>query len=142
MKTKGVIFIATGSQYRSEAASSLEYSRPFLHSFSTSIYTDDPDDPNISSFDSIFQHPCPSFSYRDKISPLLDLPYDYNLFLDSDSFLVHNPTELFDLLHHFDFLAAQARCLFRAGLERSCAQGKLGRYECSCSLCYRYGQGG
>ena len=108
MNTKGVIYIATGSQHRSEAASNLERSLPFLKSFSSCIYTDDTSDPNISAFDIILQHPCPTFSYRDKVSPLSNFPFDYNLFLDSDAFLVYNPIALFDLLNYFDFVASYA----------------------------------
>ena len=98
MVTKGLIYIATGSQYRSEAASNLERSRPFLQSYRSCIYTDDPSDPNISSFDIILKHPSPTFGYRDKILPLLDLPFDHNLFLDSDAFLIYSSSALFDLL--------------------------------------------
>ena len=53
MKTKGIIYIATGSKYRAEAASNLERSRPFLKSLATCIYTDDPNDPDLSSFDCV-----------------------------------------------------------------------------------------
>ena len=108
MISKGIVYIATGSRYRSEAASNLERSRPYLKSFRSCIYTDDTTDPNISSFDIILKHPCPSFGYRDKILPLLDLPFEYNLFLDSDAFLVYNSSDLFNLLDHFDFVASQA----------------------------------
>ena len=108
MTTRSLVYIATGDKHRDEALTSCLYSRPYLSNISTCIYTNyiTPDLQN--TFDHCFLHPDPQFSYRDKILPLIDLPSDECIFLDSDAFLCNPISDIFEVCTGFDVAAVKA----------------------------------
>lgn len=106
---KCIIYVATGEFYVSEAALSAQRSRVFDSSVSYICYTNLVEYASqFEVFDLVLEHPCPVFSYRDKLLPLVDLPADYCIFLDSDAALVRPSQEIFDLLTNNHCLAAYA----------------------------------
>ena len=99
----GILYIATGSSYIAEAINSASFTRRwFKHSIS--IVTDQTDYPNLTSyFDLIIKHKDPRYSYRDKISGLLQSPFKRTLFLDTDAFLAYKADHIFSYSASFDF---------------------------------------
>lgn len=105
----GVVYVATGSKYIDEALCNARFSRLYGQNLVFSIITSNVHHPGLGSvFDHILQHPCPEFSYRDKIVPLLNLPYEHTLFLDTDAKLIHDISSLLPLLTSFDLCASCA----------------------------------
>lgn len=107
-KSCGIIYVATGQQYIAEACANALISRRFAPGYSFTLITDRPNDITNSAFDYIYKHPDPTYSYRDKLSGLLSLSSRYNLFLDSDAFLVSNPSPLFSASTRFDLMGSYA----------------------------------
>lgn len=104
----GIVYVATGSKCRSEASNNILLSQPNLIGLKTCLITDEYSDNESRLFDHVNIHSSPVYSYRDKISGLLDLPFEYNLFLDSDAFLSSSPIPIFELSSICDFAAAHA----------------------------------
>lgn len=105
----GCLYVATGQSYLSEACISAQRSRRWSSSFPIAIATDLIDLASRSNlFDYVIPHPDPRYSYRDKISPLLDLPFTNTLFLDSDAFLSYHLKDIFDYVQFSDLAAAFA----------------------------------
>ena len=105
----GIVYVATGDKYIDEAIFSASLTRTHTR-HPIYIITDNPHNPNLaqSCFTKIIQHPSPKYSYRDKISALVSLEFDYTLFLDTDAFLVWDDSNLFKLLQTFDVAASYA----------------------------------
>ena len=55
-------------------------SLPFLDGTEGVLVTDNPEAVPVNIFSSVLPHPCPQFTYRDKILPLIDLPFEITLF--------------------------------------------------------------
>ena len=108
MPTRSLIYIATGAKHRDEALISCLNSSSYLSNVSTFIYTDYITSELENIFDFCFLHPDPSFSYRDKILPLIDLPCDECIFLDSDAFLCNKISDIFEVCSGFDVAAVKA----------------------------------
>ena len=85
ISTQGIIYIATGNRHRQEALLNMRASLPYLDGRTSVLITDDPASVPEDIFSTVIHHPSPCFSYRDKIVPLIDLPFEINLFLDSDA---------------------------------------------------------
>ena len=104
----GILYVATGQQYLSEAFTSAQISRATT-SLPIAICTDLDVDLKNSPFDFCFKHPCPKYSYRDKIPPLINPPFLRTLYLDTDAFVVQN-SFLFNVENSFtpDLCAVRA----------------------------------
>ena len=106
--TEGVIQVATGSRYLNEAINSVSRIRPFLCGRPITLVTDKPKFVPVGLFDSVITHPCPKYSYRDKISPLLSLPYKRTLFLDTDLEILSPIDDIFQILKSIDLVGCHA----------------------------------
>ena len=101
---KGVLYIASGNKFVEEAkisAASLKEKSPDLH---TTLFTDRKI--RFRSFDEVRVIDNPSYSFADKVSHIYESPYEKTLFLDTDTYICSDITELFSLLDHFDMAAA------------------------------------
>lgn len=102
----GVIYIATGAKYIQEAcvsATSLKANSPQL---SVTIFADTyVQCPNFTN--RVFLDK-PSFSFLDKVKNIYYSPYKYTLYLDSDTYICSDISELFMLLDKFDIAVAHA----------------------------------
>ena len=106
---EGLLFVATGQAYLEEAAASARASRPFLDGRPIAVVTDCVQEAlQLGVFDRVFPHPDPRGSYRDKIPPLLQLPFARTLFLDSDARLTAPANDLFAALGRAHLGAALA----------------------------------
>ena len=85
----GILYVATGRKYLSEAIKSAQLTR-LSTSLPIAICTDLDIELKNTPFDLCFSHPCPKYTYRDKRPPLLDPPFVRTLYLDTDAFVVQN----------------------------------------------------
>ena len=105
---QGIIYIATGDQHRIEAVRNMSASQPYLNGCESVLFTDEPSLIPDNIFSRVLRHPSSCFSYRDKILPLIDLPFEVNLFLDSDARLIDDVSNLFSSFGNADFSAVYA----------------------------------
>lgn len=99
----GVFYVATGDQFRAEALKSvrsLKRQHPNLH---TTLFSDQPCE--AGHFDRNIVLPHPKFSNQDKVECFQLVDYEKAIFLDTDTHVAGDISDLFDLLEHFDFAA-------------------------------------
>ena len=76
----GIVYVATGSKFGSHnSANCQKYTDSLPVCISTDLVSDAE---NSDVFDIVVSHPSPTYSYRDKISSLVNLPFANNLFID------------------------------------------------------------
>ena len=106
---QGLLYVATGPAYLEEAAASARASRPFLDRRPVAVVCDRHQHAQqLGVFDRVLAHSDPRGSYRDKIPPLLRLPFARTLFLDTDARLTAPADGLFAALGCAHLAAAQA----------------------------------
>ena len=106
--TQGVIQVATGNHHQDEAVLSVERIRPCLNGRPIILVTDKPERIPLGLYDRVIIHPEPQGSYRDKILPLLHLPYKRTLFLDTDVEILSPIDDIFEILKSIDFVGCHA----------------------------------
>lgn len=99
-KTKGVIYIATGKNYVNEVLVSAASLKKHMPDLSVTLFSDL--DVKSSYFDTVIKIKNPAYGFEDKVRNIGKSPYDYTLFLDTDTYVCDNFSELFDLLDRFD----------------------------------------
>jgi len=104
MKKYGIVYIATGKRYIQEAVQSVITLRKHITDIHVTLFSSEA--PNTDLFDDYILIEKPFYSYMDKIIQLRCSPYEYNIFLDTDTFICANFFELFDLLKTYDVAAA------------------------------------
>jgi hypothetical protein len=104
----GLLYIATGEKYIREAIDSALSVRQIMPRCPIAIFTDN--DKNIPSglFDYTKILKNPTYSYFDKIDPLIESPFEKTLFLDTDTRLIAPIHDLITLLETFDIAHAHA----------------------------------
>ncbi len=98
----GVLYAATGSNYRKEARQSARSLKEWMPDYPIAIHTDFPEEFPRELFDFVEKIEKPQFSYVDKIPPLLSSPFKNTLFLDTDTLIVGRIDELKELLSRFE----------------------------------------
>lgn len=107
MKKKvGVLYIATGKKFIEEAVISAKSFKKFNKGIPVSIITNLKVD--YDCFDQCILINDPSYSFRDKVFNLENSPYEVTLFLDSDTYVCADISELFELSYKFDVALAHA----------------------------------
>ncbi len=103
-KTKGVIYVAIGKKFIDEVLISAASLRKHMPNLSVTLFTNEFVDSVF--FDNIVKIKKSSFSKEDKIMYIAKSPYDLTLFLDTDTYICDDISELFDLLNRFDMAVA------------------------------------
>jgi hypothetical protein len=101
---KGVIYIATGSKFVEEAklsAKSLKSSNNNIH---VTLMTDK--EKNVGIFDNTINIEDPKYNFEDKVKNLSKFNYEKTLYLDTDTFIQGNVSELFNILDGYDIAFA------------------------------------
>ena len=100
---RGIIYIATGETFVSEAEVSAQTLKEHadLH---TTLFTDIAVESEY--FDTVEQLADPDHDFGDSILTREMVPYKKNLFLDTDTYICDDITSIFDLLDRFDIAAA------------------------------------
>lgn len=109
MKDAGLYYVATGSFFLKEALKNAALCKYYCPDLRISICTDDCDFATSSGlFHKVIKHNSPLYSYRDKIVPLINLPYALTLFIDSDAFVCSDINPIFELASCADLACAFA----------------------------------
>ncbi|SJZ89381.1 hypothetical protein SAMN02745119_01944 [Trichlorobacter thiogenes] len=108
-KNCGIIYVATGQKYIDEALFSAHSAKSVMPDIGITLYSDKvPLDVDLSCFDNICLLNDPSYSYIDKIKPLLQSPYENTIFLDTDTYLIDSVYEIFELLSKYNLAYAHS----------------------------------
>lgn len=101
--SRGVVYVATGKKYYDEACISARSLKASNH-LRTAIFTDQP--PASQDFDLHIPVVSTGDGFLDKVVHLKDSPFEQTLFLDTDTFVCADLSDVFGLLKHFDLAAA------------------------------------
>lgn len=100
----GVVYVATGAAYVQEARDATVRLKKFNPGLPVCLVTDQPSEPAF--WDELVLIENPHFGFRDKV--LMGLcPFERFLFLDTDTTVLADIAELFELLSRFDFAGHQ-----------------------------------
>lgn len=102
----GVIYIATGEKFIREACESVASLKAKMPNLPVTIFASE--DIKNSNFDQVIVIEKPDYNHVDKIKYMYASPYDYTLFLDTDTYISANFSEIFTLLDKFDMGVAHA----------------------------------
>ena len=105
---EGCLLIATGEKHRLEAIKNVAHMRHFINNRPIFLVTDDSTEVPYGLFDKIIKHPNAIGSYRDKIEPLLNLPFQRTLFLDTDLEIIQPIDDIFKILKELDVVGCHA----------------------------------
>ncbi|QNI41148.1 hypothetical protein [Synechococcus sp. A15-28] len=109
LHSRSIIYVATGESYVKEAIKNAKLTREYSIDIPIYIVTDLPGNQELYEvFDYVLPHQYPTYSYRDKILPLVNLPTDECLFLDSDAFLIYSAHFIFEVCQHYEVAATHA----------------------------------
>jgi hypothetical protein len=102
-RERGIFYIATGENYVAEAKRSAQTLQDHT-SLPIGLITDkDIDD---QTFDITLSLKSPNYDYTDKFRCLIDTPFKQTLFLDTDTYIIGNITDMFSSLERFDLLVS------------------------------------
>ena len=105
--TQGLLYVATGNQYVSEAIQSYHSFKEKNKAISAVIYTDSENEQMATShFDNVKIIKNPVFNFLDKIEPMKETPFDLTLFVDTDTFCNENIDSLWNALDHYEMAFA------------------------------------
>ncbi len=105
-KTLGVLYIAMGKKYLVEAQISAASLKAKMPNLPVTILAHE--EVKSPEFDKAVVVNKPYYSFEDKVVYLYDSPYEYTLFLDTDTYICEDFSELFDILDSFDIAAVHA----------------------------------
>ena len=106
---KGFVYIATGIHFVKEAADSFASLKRQCPDIPVILFTDSENaELGNKYFDDVRVIENPKFNFIDKIDPLSLSPFDLTIFIDTDTYLAEDISNLFELLGKYDFLAAYA----------------------------------
>lgn len=104
----GVMYIATGKQFVSEAIQSATSLKKVMPDIPIILWTDQSLEVSASPFNSTFKIDHPRHSFFDKIKPLCETPFQKTLFIDTDTYFLEPVYELIPLLDRFEFAYCHA----------------------------------
>lgn len=101
----GVLYVATGESYRREVQISLASLREWHPALGVTLVTDQPS--GLPEVEEVLLD-SPTFGFMDKVRSLGRSPYERTLFLDTDTFVCGDLSEMFKLLDRFEFAGAHS----------------------------------
>ncbi len=140
LKGKGVIYVATGEFCSREvlvSAKSLQESNPNL---SITVFTDRENIDKLEEsnlFNSVEEIKNPLFSYNDKLEGISSTPYEYTIFIDTDTLIWGSLVSLFKGLKYADILALQSPRQFNFEWEKTEYPSSIPQYNTGV-IAYKY----
>lgn len=101
---RGVIYVATGDRYNAEARRSVRSLRVHHPGLPVTLFSDR--DVTDDNFDDVQRIEAPSHDWSDKITPLVDSPYERTIFLDTDTYICSSLDPVFRVLDRFELAIA------------------------------------
>jgi hypothetical protein len=102
----GVIYIATGKKFIGEACNSAASLKSVMPNVPLTIFCDE--QLETAYFENVIRINAPRYGFLDKITHISLSPYDLTLFLDTDTYVYEDISDLFTLLEEFDIAATHA----------------------------------
>ncbi len=115
MKT-GIVYVATGPRHAAEAMDSAASVKQKMPTMPIAIFTDE--DIAERYFERVHRVDDPQHSYIDKILWMPRSPFSRTLFLDTDTYVCKDISEMFRLLDRFDLAAGHASNRISYGSDR------------------------
>lgn len=114
--TKGIIYIASGSKYIKQAINSAESVRKYHPNLPITLFTNE--NPENDIFDNIVHLDYDLTEKGDSILTEEHIVYEKNLFLDADTRVCGDISEIFDILERFQIVAAhnEARSWYHSSI--------------------------
>ena len=107
MTEKGIIYVATGDKYVREAEISALSAKRIMPDIPIALFTHSVEYSN-PVFDLVYRVEKYRNNFSDKIDPLLSTPFRKSIFIDSDTFICEDISDIFNLLDSFDLAVAHA----------------------------------
>lgn len=105
-KSVGVLYIAMGKKYIEEAQISAASLKAKMPNLPVTILAHE--EVKTPEFDDAVAVEKSYYSFEDKVVYMYDSPYDRTLFLDTDTYICEDFSELFSILDNFDIAAVHA----------------------------------
>ena len=105
-KTFGMVYVATGEPYVEEALESIKQVKSINKNINVVLFSDYL--PGTDYIDHEIRIENPLFSVKDKMMCLEKTPFYYNIFVDSDTYFLEDPSKLRGIFDRFDFACAHA----------------------------------
>jgi hypothetical protein len=99
----GIFYVAVGDKFRAEALKSVTSLKQHLPHIHTTLFSDQPCGAGL--FDRNIIIPNPKMTNQDKVECFQQVDYEKAVFLDTDTYVAGDISDLFELLDHFDFAA-------------------------------------
>lgn len=98
----GLLYVATGEKFRAEALVSIESVREHMPQIGICLYTDELPKgwPELGVEFKLLTDPV--FRSRDKIEPLCNPPFERCVFIDTDTIVLEDFSEVFEACEHYD----------------------------------------
>lgn len=98
--SNGIIYIATGKKYVQEACHSVASLKAQMPEISVTLFADEAI--HSSHFDQVIIIDNPQYGFIDKIIYMNQSPYERTIFIDTDTYICDDFSDLFVLLDRFD----------------------------------------
>lgn len=102
--SRGVLYISAADDYCREACLSAKILKRSMPDVPTALITDG--DGKYPYIDTVIEMENPRYDFGDKVFNIHRTPFDRTLFLDTDTYVYSDVSELFDVLDEFDLAAA------------------------------------
>lgn len=126
---QGIVYVAAGDKYVREAVISAHSLRQHMPDAHITLFSTD--DTSHDVFDEVILFESCGVGLRDRTLCLQRSPYERTLFLDSDTYVCDDVSDLFDLLDRFDMASTHApnrRNVAQEGVPASFPQFNLGLF--------------
>lgn len=105
-KTFGVIYVATGDFFAEEAIRSATQLKSLNSSLQIALFTNKRYGSKFIDHEIIIE--APQNSIKDKMMCLPNSPFYYNIFADSDTYFIEDPSSLQSIFDHYEFACTHA----------------------------------
>ena len=107
-KPEGFLLVATGEKHNNEAIEWISRNKDQINGRPATIVSDTPTPMLKELFDAVELHKAPQRGYRDKILPLINLPYKRTIFVDTDTTIIGPLDDMFNILKSVDLVGCHA----------------------------------
>lgn len=109
LQEKGIIYCATGKElFLNEAYISINSIKKYHPNLKISLFIDEKNLKKVKKdyFDSIFLIKSPEYGFGDKIYAMKNTPYEKTIYLDCDTVITDDISEIFEMLKNYDIAAS------------------------------------
>ena len=105
-KKFGIVYVATGKRFVDEAVESAKSIKLLNPGLQIALFADYQPSSEFIDHEIVIENPL--FSVKDKMMCLQESPFYYNIFVDSDTHFITDPSNLRTIFDNYDFAACHA----------------------------------